>query len=153
MASSHAGAASTDDKATMGTNADNGPSTSIGWMSMKIMGSKTRVRGTTEKDELPGAASSAAGDAVALTEVTSNDGLLGEEEDAAAAAAGRGVEGGAAAANGVIAHGGATYKVYRRRWFGLFQLALLNIIVSWDVSSCASLHPISSPPALRVLCG
>ncbi|KAK3905196.1 major facilitator superfamily domain-containing protein [Staphylotrichum tortipilum] len=24
------------------------------------------------------------------------------------------------------------YKVYKRRWFGLVQLALLNIIVSWD---------------------
>lgn len=27
------------------------------------------------------------------------------------------------------------YKVYKRRWFGLVQLVLLNIIVSWDVSS------------------
>ncbi len=26
------------------------------------------------------------------------------------------------------------YKVYKRRWFGLVQLTLLNIIVSWDVS-------------------
>lgn len=26
-----------------------------------------------------------------------------------------------------------TYKVYRRRFFGLFQLALLNLVVSWDV--------------------
>ena len=26
------------------------------------------------------------------------------------------------------------YKVYKRRWFGLMQLVLLNIIVSWDVS-------------------
>ena len=25
------------------------------------------------------------------------------------------------------------YKVYKRRWFGLVQLILLNIIVSWDV--------------------
>jgi hypothetical protein len=25
------------------------------------------------------------------------------------------------------------YKVYKRRWFGLAQLVLLNIIVSWDV--------------------
>lgn len=28
----------------------------------------------------------------------------------------------------------AFYKVYKRRWFGLVQLTLLNIIVSWDVS-------------------
>lgn len=27
------------------------------------------------------------------------------------------------------------FKVYKRRWFGLIQLTLLNIIVSWDVSS------------------
>jgi len=26
------------------------------------------------------------------------------------------------------------YRVYKRRWFGLLQLVLLNIIVSWDVS-------------------
>ena len=28
---------------------------------------------------------------------------------------------------------GAQYKTYRRKWFGLLQLVLLNIIVSWDV--------------------
>lgn len=27
------------------------------------------------------------------------------------------------------------FKVYKRRWFGLIQLTLLNIVVSWDVSS------------------
>lgn len=27
----------------------------------------------------------------------------------------------------------AQYKVYKRRWFGLMQLVLMNIIVSWDV--------------------
>lgn len=26
------------------------------------------------------------------------------------------------------------YKVYKRRWFGLVELTLLNIVVSWDVS-------------------
>lgn len=32
------------------------------------------------------------------------------------------------------ANGGqVVYKVYRRRWFGLTQLVLLNIVVSWDV--------------------
>jgi hypothetical protein len=25
------------------------------------------------------------------------------------------------------------YKVYKRRFFGLFQLVLLNIVISWDV--------------------
>lgn len=27
---------------------------------------------------------------------------------------------------------GTVYKVYKRRWFGLIQLTLLNIVVSWD---------------------
>lgn len=27
------------------------------------------------------------------------------------------------------------YRVYKRRWFGLVQLTLLNIVVSWDVST------------------
>lgn len=27
------------------------------------------------------------------------------------------------------------YKVYKRRFFGLFQLVLLNIVISWDVRS------------------
>lgn len=26
------------------------------------------------------------------------------------------------------------YRTYKRRWFGLAQLVLLNIVVSWDVS-------------------
>lgn len=30
------------------------------------------------------------------------------------------------------------YKVYKRRWFGLIQLVLLNIVVSWDVSTSNS---------------
>jgi len=36
---------------------------------------------------------------------------------------------------GVAVAGGGEYKVYKRRWFGLLQLTLLNIIVSWDVST------------------
>lgn len=32
------------------------------------------------------------------------------------------------------------YKVYRRRWFGLIQLVLLNIVVSWDVRA-TRVHP------------
>ena len=33
-------------------------------------------------------------------------------------------------------NGGRTeYRVYKIRWFGLTQLILLNIIVSWDVST------------------
>lgn len=31
------------------------------------------------------------------------------------------------------------YRVYKRRWFGLIQLVLLNIVVSWNVMSLFSL--------------
>jgi hypothetical protein len=34
------------------------------------------------------------------------------------------------------------YKVYKRRWFGLVQLTLLNIIVSWDVSTLRASLPL-----------
>lgn len=33
------------------------------------------------------------------------------------------------------------YRVYKRRWFGLIQLVLLNIVVSWDVRVPKSLLP------------
>lgn len=36
------------------------------------------------------------------------------------------------------------YKVYKRRWFGLVQLTLLNIIVSWDVSGAVLFSPFFS---------
>ncbi len=39
--------------------------------------------------------------------------------------------------------GAVEYRVYKRRWFGLVQLALLNIIVSWDVSNDDSI-PLAS---------
>jgi len=32
------------------------------------------------------------------------------------------------------------YRVYKIRWFGLTQLILLNIVVSWDVSRSTELH-------------
>lgn len=28
---------------------------------------------------------------------------------------------------------GQVYRTYKRRWFGLVQLVLLNVVVSWDV--------------------
>ncbi|KAI9838287.1 MAG: hypothetical protein M1819_005555 [Sarea resinae] len=36
------------------------------------------------------------------------------------------------------------YRVYRQRWFGLIQLSLLNIIVSWDWLSFAPVSDISA---------
>ena len=37
------------------------------------------------------------------------------------------------------------YKVYKRRWFGLLQLTLLNIVASWDVSFFLSFFGVSCP--------
>ncbi|KAI1380347.1 MFS general substrate transporter [Hypoxylon crocopeplum] len=48
-----------------------------------------------------------------------------------------------------------TYKVYKRRWFGLVQLTLLNIIVSWDwltfspVSQNAAIYYNTSESAIN----
>lgn len=89
----------------------------------------------------------------ALHELRSDDGLLGDDEDE---------EGGATRENGnaglhilqsndgaaeeTAATGGGEYKVYKRRWFGLVQLVLLNIIVSWDVS-LSLVYLLQPPPA------
>jgi len=74
------------------------------------------------------------GEVDALHEVRSDDELLGGEGNSAphrAGTQGAGNNG----ADGGDAPGARVYKVYKRRWFGLVQLVLLNIIVSWDVSS------------------
>jgi hypothetical protein len=85
----------------------------------------------------------ARGEAVPLEEVRSNDELLGEEEDEERHHATREdgiprdrslqINDRAGTVDGVGNERGE-YKVYKRRWFGLLQLVLLNIIVSWDVS-------------------
>jgi hypothetical protein len=107
-------------------------------MDLKNMGSRIWVRGQKDKRELRNIESSASADPSALSEVTSNDGLLSEEDGARAGSRGAA---GDHTANGAPGDGGNSYKVYKRRWFGLFQLALLNIIVSWDVSNCSRLEP------------
>ena len=40
------------------------------------------------------------------------------------------------------------YRVYKRRFFGLFQLVLLNIVVSWDVCCLLLSYQPSSRQAL-----
>lgn len=82
-----------------------------------------------------------------LAELNSGDDLLPDEEDEeegrrrrsgiggdGAADEGLGRGRGSSDGNGEAGLNGGTFKVYRRRWFGLVQLVLLNIIVSWDVS-------------------
>jgi FLVCR family MFS transporter 7 len=77
------------------------------------------------------------GEVEALHEVRSDDELLGPEDDEPTrqrVTAERGIESiGGDQVNGTSSE--RVYKVYKRRWFGLVQLVLLNIIVSWDVST------------------
>lgn len=37
------------------------------------------------------------------------------------------------------------YKVYKRRFFGLFQLVLLNIVISWDVRLTRYVYFVCTP--------
>lgn len=49
----------------------------------------------------------------------------------------------AAPDNGEHEQAPPVYRVYKRRWFGLMQLVLMNIIVSWDVSlECHIIVPV-----------
>lgn len=76
------------------------------------------------------------GEVEALHEVRSDDELLGDDEERGSATQHAGTQGdGNNGTEGADGTGGRVYKVYKRRWFGLVQLVLLNIIVSWDVSS------------------
>jgi len=86
------------------------------------------------KDEKKGAAAGitrGSGDddlAIEMQETRSSRATTGT---AAALAAGAAA---ADAGEGGTMPGTTEYRVYKRRWFGLVQLTLLNIIVSWDVS-------------------
>lgn len=44
--------------------------------------------------------------------------------------------------------GNTGYRVYKRRWFGLIQLVLLNIVVGWDV--CSKAFRPDQPPSLSL---
>lgn len=46
--------------------------------------------------------------------------------------------------------GVVVYKVYKRRWFGLVQLVLLNIIVSIDVSPRSPITTILGPMCMEL---
>jgi MFS transporter, FLVCR family, MFS-domain-containing protein 7 len=88
------------------------------------------------------------GEIEALHEVRSDDELLGGEAGASPPSRPAGTQvGGNLAGEGSEVPGGRVYKVYKRRWFGLVQLVLLNIIVSWDVSSLSK----SSQPQMSLM--
>ena len=82
------------------------------------------------------------GQVEALHDLRSDDELLGDEDEErgrttreSGNAGDHTLQGNDGTAEERTAAGAVEYKVYKRRWFGLFQLVLLNIIVSWDVSS------------------
>lgn len=75
------------------------------------------------------------GEVEALHEIRSDDELLGSDDEGGGprrVAPDRGEDN--TGDDGTINSGEMEFKVYKRRWFGLVQLVLLNIIVSWDVS-------------------
>ncbi|CZT40813.1 related to permease of the major facilitator superfamily [Rhynchosporium secalis] len=87
---------------------------------------------TTQTNVLTGSddGSKGADELGALHEIRSDDELLGSDGEAASPRRGR-VDDGTGDDN-TIASSETVFKVYKRRWFGLVQLVLLNIIVSWD---------------------
>lgn len=94
------------------------------------------ARPTSEERLFPGRPRRGGGEkrGVATTEVARGD--VGDTTAGGEGEAGGGGGGAPAAAR-------RTYRVYKRRFFGLGQLVLLNVVVSWDVS-CAPFPP--NPP-------
>jgi FLVCR family MFS transporter 7 len=87
----------------------------------------------------------AVGEVEALHEVRSDDELLGDEEGGSEPqpVTARTYDGNNGGEGVERTASGGEYRVYRSRWFGLVQLVLLNIIVSWDVS-CRPVQPASA---------
>ncbi|KAF7921255.1 uncharacterized protein EAE98_008681 [Botrytis deweyae] len=74
-----------------------------------------------------------------LTELNSGDELLPDEEEGGVRRGGIGADGAAdeglrrrSSERHAVGSNAGNFRVYKRRWFGLVQLVLLNIIVSWD---------------------
>jgi hypothetical protein len=117
-----------------------------GWTRMRAFGKNKTTPSETEMDsrtDLKSTYTHASGNEVgevdALHEVRSDDELLepGQEQDSQDR--NREVDGDAPRGGaGDVAPGGV-YKVYKRRWFGLIQLVLLNIIGTFEMR-CAWKH-------------
>jgi MFS transporter, FLVCR family, MFS-domain-containing protein 7 len=120
---------STNVTATVMTKAD----APTGWIGMKALG---RVRddekNAGDKNPLQISETGATTDYGNLVEVRSNDALIAEE-------GGRNPNG---QPDGEI--GEIEYKVYKRRFFGFFQLTMLNIIGSWDWLSWSAVSTTSA---------
>lgn len=86
-----------------------------------------------------------------LTELNSGDDLLPDEEEGGVRRGGTGTDGAAdeglrrrSSERNAVGSNAGNFRVYKRRWFGLVQLVLLNIIVSWDVSDTREFHIVST---------
>jgi hypothetical protein len=81
-----------------------------------------------------------------------------QQKRVAAAGAGSGSKVDATSGTGAGPDGGVpgsdvvVYRVYKRRWFGLVQLTLLNVIVSWDVSTLFTSTFSSFPSSVVCYC-
>lgn len=109
------------------------------------LGNGTGRNGLVTSRELKNMDSNATNDP--LHEVRSNEGLLEGDDVEGARADGPGRRSNARQST-IGSLGGRTdvgdgiedtgvYRVYKRRWFGLAQVVLLNIVVSWDVSNAS----------------
>jgi hypothetical protein len=101
-----------------------------------------------------------------LREVTSEDGLLQENQEQGHATRNGQAHDNAnddapldrnAPREGALADDAPSFKTYKRRWFGVVQLALLNTIVSWDVSAevLGAVHSSGTrgwPPSFQPAC-
>jgi len=105
-----------------------------------------KTNGELEITNTQGSSLAGVGEVETLNELRSDDGLLENDEelqparDRNALYSGDGA-GSADAGQSVGRVGTGQYRTYKRRWFGLFQLVLLNIVVSWDVSVHSALLP------------
>jgi hypothetical protein len=119
------------------------PETPRGWIRMNAFGhrrchkdDKTTGDDGDDKSPLQTPESGHSVEYGNFVEVPSNEALMGEEEDR---------EGPDGQPSGERGQSGATeYKVYKRRFFGFFQLTLLNIIVSWDWLSWSAVSTTAS---------
>ena len=105
--------------------------TPTGWMFLRTMSSSQKETnggiGNKMNDGVTRVQSINSEDGGPIEEVRSDEELLGGQHNRDRDFEPAGTN------DNTIGDGSIVYKVYKRRFFGLFQLALLNIIVSWDV--------------------
>ncbi|KAF7907655.1 uncharacterized protein EAF01_005241 [Botrytis porri] len=111
----------------------NGTNTQTGMSNTEIAKGRENEEGRGTEDQVEDI------DDLDLTELNSGDDLLPDEEEGGVRRGGVGGDGVAdeglrrrSSERGAGGANAGNFKVYKRRWFGLVQLVLLNVIVSWD---------------------